>query len=479
MRIESDLIGEVEIPTGALYGIHSVRAVINFPANQPFHLEWYKALGIVKQACYNTARRFRQVASSKGLEKKLPPTVPSTEILDSMAHVASKIYRGEYFEYFIIPGISGGAGTSMNMNVNEIIANAALQELGYKPGDYHKIDPVEDANIFQSTNDVVPTALKVAAMFLLAELENNINLMRSEVERIEGRHRYSLRIGYTQMQEAVPTSYGKMFSSWSEAFSRDWWRISKCVERLKLVNLGGGAIGTGLTLPRFFIMEVVQELQRLTDLPVARSENPADATSNLDSLVEVHSIVKALAVNLEKFTADIRLLASDIAGKQLIIPSRQAGSSIMPGKVNPVIPEYIIGCTHQVYSNDILITSLCAQGCLELNAYTPVIGHALLGSLKLLNGMCKSLVNNLLKDLDVDVSSSFDRLLCSPTIVTALIPYIGYHQAEKLALFMKQHKCNIGAANEELKVVHPHKLSEVLLPSNLLKLGYSLTDLPE
>ncbi len=265
------------------------------------------------------------------------------------------------------------------------IANRALQMTGHKPGDYDLIDPIEDANIFQSTNDVVPTALRVAAMQLLLELENAINELRKAMEELEKRYRNTLRIAYTQMQEAVPSTYGRLFSSYSDALSRDWWRVSKCLERIKVVNLGGSAIGTSIAVPRYFVAEVVPRLQQLTGLPVTRGENLSDATSNLDPFVEVHGILKAHAVTMEKMVSDLRLLASDIHGEHsLTIPKKQTGSSIMPGKVNPVIPEYVISCSHRVYSNDQLIAGLSAQGCLELNAYLPVIGHALLDSLKLL-----------------------------------------------------------------------------------------------
>ena len=187
------------------------------------------------------------------------------------------------------------------------------------------------------------------------------------------------------MQEAVPSTFGRLFSSYSDALSRDWWRVSKCLERIKVVNLGGSAIGTSVAVPKYFVSEVVARLQQLSGLPVTRGENLSDATSNLDPFVEVHGILKAHAVNLEKMVSDLRLLASDVYGTHsLTIPKKQVGSSIMPGKVNPVIPEYVISCAHRVYSNDQLIAGLSAQGCLELNAYLPVIGHAMLESLKLL-----------------------------------------------------------------------------------------------
>lgn len=389
-----------------------------------------------------------------------------------------EVSLGDHFQHFIIPGISGGAGTSINMNVNEIIANTALIKMGKKPGDYRFIDPIEHANIFQSTNDVIPTALKVSLMFLLQDLEAGINKLRSKVEALEAKHRNELRIGYTQMQEAVPSSFGKLFSAYSEALSRDWWRVSKCFERLKMVNPGGGAIGTGLAVPRFFIMEATNHLQQLTGLPVARSENLPDATSNLDALVEVHAIIKSHAVNLEKMVSDIRLLASDISGsKEIEIPRKQAGSSIMPGKVNPVIPEFVISSAHRIYANDQLITSLCAMGCLELNAYLPAIGTAMIESLKLMIAADATLTENLFDGIVINAGTGEEKLFRSPSITTALVPLIGYNKAADLAKLMKAKGISVIEANREVNVISEEKLMMILKPENLLKLGYMLEDI--
>jgi aspartate ammonia-lyase len=244
------------------------------------------------------------------------------------------------------------------------------------------------------------------------------------------------------------------------------------------VNLGGGAIGTGLAVPRFFIMQVVPELRNLTGLPVSHSENLSDTTSNLDKWVEVHAILKSLAVNLEKMVSDLRLLASDVAGdKSILIPEKQVGSSIMPGKINPVIPEFIISASHKVYSNDTLVTSLSAQGCLELNAYLPVIGYAVLESINLLISSCKTAEDNLITGLIVNDKSGYYSLFHSPSITTALTPHIGYHKAAELAELMKENKYDIFEANGILKIIDDARLKEILHPGNLLKLGFSLEDL--
>jgi len=502
MRIEKDFLGIREVPETALYGIHALRARENFPDHNAFPVEWYKAIGLVKQACYMTYLSYQGALqkkfSSPGGEVNLPVhnNRQTRYMPDHVAHqlvgVAQEIAVGKYFEHFIVPGISGGAGTSINMNVNEIIANAALLKLGHEPGSYEIIDPIEDANIFQSTNDVIPTALKVATMFLLQDLEKAVNSVRVVVERLETAHQNDLRIGYTQMQEAVPTSFGKLFSTYSEALSRDWWRVSKCAERIKLVNLGGSAIGTGLAVPRYFIMEAIGNLQQITGLPLARSENLADATCNLDSFVEIHATIKAHAVNLEKIVSDIRLLASDITSmalpftgeespvarhSSLSIPQCQVGSSIMPGKINPVIPEFVISAAHRIYSNDQLISSLCARGCLELNAYLPAIGYALIDSLKLLIACNTTVLDNLLEGLIVFPEHTRTMLFCSPSITTALVPVLGYHIASDLAKFMKRNGVDVFEANRNLNLLSEEKLRALLLPENLLKLGFTLGDL--
>jgi aspartate ammonia-lyase len=476
-RSEKDSLGEKQIPSEALYGIHSVRARENFPGNSPFPVEWYKAVGITKLACFITYKKFRKAAEGKS-EKDLTFKIIDDNILDTLCAAAKEVSDGSYFDNFIIPAIQGGAGTSINMNINEIISNSALLKCGHKCGDYSFIDPLEQTNIYQSTNDVIPTALTVAVMKLLQSLEDKINRLRQKVEEFEKGTREKLRPGYTQMQAAVPSSFGILFSTYNEALSRDWWRVSKCAERIKQVNLGGGAIGTGLSLPRYFIMEVVPELRKLTGLPIAHSENLSDATSNMDKWVEIHATLKAHAVNLEKMSSDFRLLSSDLVGDRTIsIPDRQVGSSIMPGKINPVIPEFVISAAHKIYSNDVLISSLSGQGTLELNAYLPVIGSSIIESINLLISCNLTLLNNLFTGLVINESAGYEAVINSPSVTTALSPYIGYHKAAELAGLMKDKKISIFKANKILKLIDETKLKSILEPGNLLKLGFSLDDL--
>ncbi len=225
-------------------------------------------------------------------------------------------------------------------------------------------------------------------------------------------------------------------------------------------------------------MGVVPELRNLTGLPLAQSENMSDATSNLDKWVEIHATLKAHAVNLEKISADLRLLSSDIARNRFLkIPERQVGSSIMPGKVNPVICEFVISGAHKIYSNDVLVSSLCGQGALELNAYLPVIGCTIIESLNLLISCNTALLNNLFEGLTINEKSGYKALIMSPSLTTALTPHIGYHKAAELAAFMRDEKVNIFEANVILKLIDDSKLESILKPGNLLKLGFSLDDL--
>ena len=463
-----------------MYGIHSYRARENFPAGTPFPLEWLRAVGTVKLACYRTISKLSAALTAEHPDLVSHLRIPDEEVLGALEKAAAELSAGSHYDQFIVPGTQGGAGTSINMNVNEIIANAALGHLGNKPGSYDVIDPIETANLFQSTNDVIPTALTVASLQLLNELEEAVNRTRATLEKLETTYRNTLRLGFTQMQEAVPSTYGQLFSTYSDALSRDWWRVSKAFERIKVVNLGGGATGTGLSIPRFFLMEVVPALKKLTGLPVTQGENLPDVTANMDKWVEVHAILKAHAVNMEKMVSDLRLLASGLRREREVnLPDRQVGSSIMPGKVNPVIPEFVITAAHRVYANDQLIGSLAGQGCLELNAYLPEIGCAMLESLRLMMAMNSTLREHMLEGLTVNEKAARERLFSSPAVTTALSPLIGYHRAARLAKEMRRTGKDVFDANRSLGLIPEKKLDSLMKPENLLKKGFTMNDIRE
>ncbi len=476
MRQEKDFIGECQIPSDALYGIHSYRASQNFPADIRFSKNWYKAVGMVKQACYLTYKNFKDAAQNQYEDLNIQ-FIPDY-IIDTLTESALEVSEGKYFDHFIVPAIQGGAGTSINLNINEIITNASLLKIGNTPGNYSAIDPIEHANIYQSTNDVIPTSLKICAIQLFKELDHCINEVLQTLERLESETRNTLRQAYTQMQMAVPSSYDKLFSSYNNALSRDWWRVSKCFERIKEVNIGGGAIGTGMAIPSFFIVEVVQQLQKISGLPITRSENLSENTSNLDVFVEVHATLKAHAVNLEKMVSDLRLMGSDLfINREIFLPKKQVGSSIMPGKINPVIPEYVISSVHKIYANDQLISSLCGQGCLDLNAYIPTIGNALIESIELLITCNNTINHNLLNDITLKKREDGKTIFMNPAITTALSPYIGYNKASMLAKLMNEKHYSIMEANRELNLFDEKFLKDLLKPEHILRLGYSLKDI--
>lgn len=480
MRTEKDLIGEMQVPGNALYGIHAARARENFPDQTPFSVHWYRAMGEVKLACYDAYASFCAAVRKEFPDKEESLRLMAPEKVKHLQDAAREVADGLYYGDFIVPAVQGGAGTSINMNINEIIANVALIKAGGVPGDYQLIDPLESANVFQSTNDTVPTALAVAVIRLLNTLEAEINTTRSKFEELETRYRRSLRLAYTQMQEAVPATWGQLFSSYSDALSRDWWRVSKGFERIKAVNLGGGATGSGVSIPRYFIMEVVPALKKLTGLPLTQAENLTEATSNLDKWVEVHAVLKAHAVNLEKAASDLRLLSAGVLQQpELRIAPRQAGSSIMPGKINPVISEFVITSAHHIYTNDALLASLAGQGCLELNAYLPSVGHAILNSLDLLIAMNRTFSSHLLNGLEINEELSAQRLWSSPAITTALSPFIGYHKAGELAERMKTFREDVFEANRAIQLIDKKTLDRIISPDNLLKKGFSLRDSEE
>ena len=278
--------------------------------------------------------------------------------------------------------LQGGAGTSTNMNVNEVLANRALELLGKPKGCYDIISPLEDINLHQSTNDTYPTALKLAGIRLLHELEKQVIALQEAFQVKEKEFAHVVKMGRTQLQDAVLTTLGREMSAYAEALHRDRWRIYKCEERLRVVNLGGTAIGTGLAAPRQFIFRVVEILRELTGIGFARAENLIEATQNADVFVEVSGILKAHATTLLKICSDLRWMASgpEAGLGEIRLPPRQAGSSIMPGKVNPVIPEAVSQVTMLVMGYDQTIALAAASGNLELNPFLPLIAHCFLES---------------------------------------------------------------------------------------------------
>jgi len=418
-RIERDFLGELPVPAAALHGIHTLRALDNFPlTGRPVHPELARAYGTVKLACAQTNRAL-------GLWAGQPDKA------DAIERACRELSEGRLVKHIIVDALQGGAGTSTNLNVNEVLANRALELLGLPHGTYDEVSPLDDLNRHQSTNDTYPTALKLAAIRLLHTLEQNVVALQEAFQVAEKRFAHVVKVGRTQLQDAVLTTVGREMGAYAEAINRDRWRIYKCEERMRVMNLGGTAIGTGLAAPREFIFSVVDHLRDLTGIGLARSENLVDTTQNADVFVEVSGILKAHAVSLLKICGDLRLLASgpEAGLGEIRLPARQAGSSIMPGKVNPVIPEAVSQIAMLVLGHDAVIANACAAGSLELNPFLPLVAHCLLESIELLAQANDILSRHCIVGLEVDEARCRRYVENSTAVATALLPLLGYEQA--------------------------------------------------
>lgn len=426
MRKENDLLGEREIPKESYIGIHTTRASENFDiSGYTIDEDLIKAFGLVKLACNKTI---------KEIDQHKPETI------DAIISACEELSTGKLSKYIIVDALQGGAGTSLNMNVNEVIANRALEILGENKVNYKIISPLNDINKFQSTNDTFPTALKIAAIYKLKELEKTVIELETVLEGKENEFASIVKIGRTELTEAILTTLGKEFSAYAEAISRDRWRIYKCEERLRVVNLGGTAIGTGLGAPKKYIFKVTENLRDLTGLGLARAENLVENTQNADVFSEVSGILKAHAVNLIKIASDLKLMSSY---GEIKLPSVQAGSSIMPGKVNPVIAEMTVQVGLKVLGNDSIISHACALGQLELNQYMPLIAFTILENLNLLIKTNKILAEKCIKRIVANEKRLKAELNSSTAILTALLPKLGYEKLSDIAKELTNSEKNI------------------------------------
>jgi len=458
-RTEKDLLGSLEVPSCALYGIHTARALENFSlSGRKVNRSLVHAYGAVKLACARTNRELGFLPQEKA---------------QAIEDACAEMMEGELDEHIVVDALQGGAGTSTNMNVNEVLANRALQFLDKSLGDYAAVSPLEDINLHQSTNDTFPTALKVAAIQQLRMLEREVVALLEAFQAQEKALAHVVKIGRTQLQDAALTTLGREMSAYADAFARDRWRIYKCEERLRVVNLGGTAIGTGLAAPRQYIFKVVERLRSITGLGLARAENLIDATQNVDAFVEVSGILKALATNLLKVAGDLRFLSSgpDAGIGEIALPHRQAGSSIMPGKVNPVIPEAVSQAAMVVMANDQTIAQACAMGHLELNPFLPLVADALLGSLDLLGGACRIFRRFCVEQLKANEERCRQHVVNSTASVTALVSRIGYQKATELA----QQVADTGRGLRDLAIesglLTEEVFDELVSPESVTRLG--------
>ncbi len=460
MRNETDALGSRALPDDAYHGVHTLRALENFPlSGRPPHPELIVAMAMVKLAC---ARANRELGLLPG------------EVASAVEAACAEMIEGDLGRAVVVDALQGGAGTSLNMNVNEVLANRAIELLGGSKGDYSLVHPLRCVNLHQSTNDVFPTAVKVAAIRLLRRLEKAISLLQQAFQDKEGAFREVVKVGRTQLQDAVPMTLGAECSAWAEALSRDRWRVFKCEERLRTVNLGGTAVGTGLGAPRDYIFLAVEKLREITGLGLARAENLVDATQNADSFVEVSGILKAHAVNLFKVSSDIRLLGSGPGAglRELRLPAAQAGSSLMPGKVNPVVCEAVGQAAIRAMAEDQVVTQAAQAGQLELNAFLPLLADALLGSLTLLARADDMFRERCVEGLEADEAGCAMNLSRSLATVTALVPRLGYDRAGEVAREAQASGRTVRQTVLDLGLLTASELDRLLSAEAMTALGF-------
>jgi aspartate ammonia-lyase len=460
-RQEHDSLGAMALPAAALHGIHTARALDNFPLlGRPVHPALARAFGAVTLAALRCNRQlgfFPDAAKADALERAC------RELLD-----------GTLAPAILVDALQGGAGTSTNMNVNEVLANRALELLGLCPGEYGRISPLDDCNLHQSTNDTFPTALRVAAIAGLRELERKVLALQEAFQDQEKTLAHVVKVARTECQDAVLTTLGRSMGAYAEALNRDRWRLAKAEERLRVVNLGGTAIGTGLAAPTAYIFQVVEELREITGLGLARAENLVEATQNLDVFVEVSGLLKALATTLIKVCSDLRLLSSgpEAGLGELKLPPRQAGSSIMPGKVNPVIPEAVTQAAVMAMAHDQALSAAVAMGSLELNPFMPLVAHSLLESLDLLARGCDLLRRHCVLGLTADEARCRAQVENGTAAATALVPLLGYDQAAALAVEARRTGQGLKAAAVASGLVTVEQFDQLTSPEAVGRLGW-------
>jgi aspartate ammonia-lyase len=420
-RIEKDFLGEKEIPFDAYYGIQTIRAIENFPiTGYRIHESLIKALAMVKKAAaianMNTTRLYKDLANV-------------------IIQAADEIIAGKWDDQFIVDPIQGGAGTSMNMNVNEVIANRGLELLGRSKGDYFHLSPNTHVNMSQSTNDVFPTAIHISTLTLLENLLVTMEDMQKVFKQKAVQFEKVIKMGRTHLQDAVPIRLGQEFEAYSRVLTRDINRIKHTRGHLLEVNMGATAVGTGLNADPKYIKDVVKQLAEISGFPLVNAEHLVDATQNTDAYTEVSAALKVCMMNMSKIANDLRLMASGPrAGLgEIRLPARQPGSSIMPGKVNPVMPELINQIAFQVIGNDHTICLASEAGQLELNVMEPVLVFNLLQSISIMNNGFSAFTDHCLSGIEANEERLKEYVDKSVGIITAVNPHLGYEVAARIA----------------------------------------------
>lgn len=460
MRYEKDNIGSLPLPDDAVYGINSARAVSNFPVSgervNPYFIKAYLQVKLAAAETNNNCGLLdhqKYEAIVKAIENLLDETDKAIEANDY------SIFSG-----IIVDPYQGGAGTSLNMNINEIIANTALKLSGKNYGEYLFIHPIDDVNLSQSTNDTYVTALKVASIVLLRDLTTAISELQRELQAKEKEFVGIIKLARTQMQDAVPVTLGQEFGAFAQAIARDRWRLYNSEERLRSVNLGGTAVGNSINANRDFVLNVNNELKKITALPIAKAEDLIDATQNLDVFVEVHGLIKAGAVSIIKICNDLRFLSSGPQGGigEITLPEMQAGSSIMPGKVNPVILENAIQVAELIKGHDVVISNVAGSGNLELNAFTPLLAHLFLKSLIMMRDMLRNLSQKCISGIKANKDRCKENLLRSSAIAATLINRFGYEKISEIVKEAYLQNKSFSQLLKEKNIIQEKELIELL-----------------
>lgn len=456
-RSESDSIGVKQIPQDAYYGVQSLRAMENFSiTGGTLHKEMINSLARLKKAC--------AITNTKA-------GVLGRNIAGTIVKACDLLIEGKYHDQFIVDPIQGGAGTSMNMNANEVIANIAIELLGGQKGDYSIVHPNDHVNYGQSTNDVIPTAGKMTALVLLQDLKKALAYLRDAFREKAVAFDSVIKMGRTQLQDAVPIRLGQEFAAYATAVERSIQRLEQAESELLTINMGGTAIGTGLNADLEYFQHIAENLSSLTGFPFRQAGDLIDATQNIDCFAAVSGALKSCALALSKIANDLRLMSSGprTGLGEINLPAKQNGSSIMPGKINPVIPEVVSQVAYKVAGNDVTISMAVEAGQLELNAFEPVIFECLFQSITILRNSAITFADNCVRGITANEERCRELLDASVGTITALCPHIGYAQAAKLAkealatnvpvkeLILRD---NVLAEKELNKIMNAHSMTE-------------------
>ena len=420
-RVEKDSIGTKDVPENVYYGVQSLRAAENFHiTGLNMHPEIINSLAYIKKAAAITN------CEAGLLDKRRTQAI---------VQACDEILEGKFREDFIVDPIQGGAGTSLNMNANEVIANRAIEILGGKKGDYSVVNPNDHVNCGQSTNDVIPTAGKMTSLRLLKKLKKQLLRLHSALEQKADEFDGVIKMGRTQLQDAVPIRLGQEFKAYSVAILRDLNRMDKAMDEMRTLNMGGTAVGTGLNADESYLRRIVPNLSEISGMDLVQAYDLIDAAQNLDSFVAVSGAVKACAVTLSKIANDLRLMSSGPRAGfgEINLPAKQNGSSIMPGKVNPVIPEVVNQVAFNAIGNDMTITMAAEAGQLELNAFEPIIFYCLFQSIDTIAYAVNTFVDNCVIGITANETRCRYFVENSVGIITAICPYVGYQKAAEIA----------------------------------------------